>query len=130
MTAFCLSLLNVATLPLIAGDAATRSSFIADKHHLADQRQRNPVIERRDDRLLVGAFLAGVVFVAEDVVRDLNEVTLEFGPVTLVEHRAHLVVSHAETAFHQIVDFTTALASSTESKRVTPCSGVTRERRS
>ncbi len=47
----------------------------------------------------------GGVSVAEDVVRDLNEVTTSSPPFHSSERRAHLGVGQAETALYHIADF-------------------------
>ena len=118
---FALSPLNVLTLPLISCDAATRSSFTAERHRAntaspisvsgmpsssAATTVHLPVpFWPAASRIRSTTSVAGLVLVPENVAGDFDEIAVEFAVVPFGEDVVHLVVGHAEAAFHQVVDF-------------------------
>src|SRR5690606_35100053 len=84
---------------------------------LADERQWRALLERLAHGPLPGALLtrsvqdviqnrlAALVYVAEDVSSDLDEVAVELTAVPLIEHVAHLRIAHLQHVLHHTVGF-------------------------
>src|SRR5690606_39592631 len=100
------------------GDALfLRGGQRARKDRLADERQWRALLERLDHGPLPGALLtrsvqdgiqnrlAALVYVAEDVSSDLEEVAVALTAVPLINHVAHLRIDHLQHVLHHTVGF-------------------------